>query len=290
MVEVNKIQLLMRHLARPLRSSGSPLKSDSGQAIIEYILVLVVTLGIILGVMYQFNNAFKKYVQSYFGEYVACLLETGELPTLGGTAGANAETCDASFEKFSLKDGRPFISSDGSNSESGSGSGSGRTSRSTPRSRNANLQKSKVTSNNRGRNGEATSGSSDSKASDDSKKRIIRRTVSNPNYNFRANRQRDRGQIPLASTWNMSKEKKEEQPFTAKIDAKNVKNGGSRGGRKIAVNMDKFKIKRAGLTDAGLNLSLGDYVRYLIIGFIIILIIIFFGGQLMQIKKNYEAS
>lgn len=289
MVEVNKIQLLMRSFARPLRSSGSRLNSESGQAIIEYILVLVVTLGIILGVMYQFNNAFKKYVQSYFGEYVACLLETGELPALGGAAGANAQVCDASFEPFSLKNGRPFISSDGSNSESGSGSGSGRTSRGSARSSGGGQPKNKVTKGMLGRNGEATSGSSDSSSSDD-KKRVIRRNVSNPNYNFRTNRQREQGQIPLSSAWVMAKDKKEDKAFTAKISSKNVKSGGSGGGRKIAISADKLSGKRPMPPDPTLDLSFGDYLRYFIIIVILIMIVVFFGGQFMQIKKNYEAS
>ena len=37
---------------------------QSGQAVLEYILVLFITVSIILGVMYQFNDAFKKFLDN----------------------------------------------------------------------------------------------------------------------------------------------------------------------------------------------------------------------------------
>ena len=57
---------------------------EKGQAVIEYLLILILVVSIILGILYQFNDAFKKFINGYFGDYIACLLETGELPSLGG--------------------------------------------------------------------------------------------------------------------------------------------------------------------------------------------------------------
>jgi Flp pilus assembly pilin Flp len=60
------------------------LKSQSGQAFVEYTLILVVTVAIIGGVLFQFSSGFRAFTQAYFGSYVKCLLEVGELPGLGG--------------------------------------------------------------------------------------------------------------------------------------------------------------------------------------------------------------
>lgn len=291
MIKSDKIQLFMRVLAHPLRSSNSRVRSESGQAVVEYILVLVVTLGIILGVMYQFSSAFKKYVQSYFGEYVACLLETGELPTLGGEDGANAGICNASFEPFSLKNGRPLADT-GSSGDSSSGSGGANGARNRSGGRRGNgLNTSKVTRGMMGRNGEAVSGESSSSSGDsDNKKRIVKRYVSNPSYSFRTQRRLEEGQMRLSNKWNAGTEDKEKKPFTATIDASGSKGSPKMRGRKLAVDLSKFNPKKPIDGDVGLELSFGDYIRYIIIFGIIIMIVIFFGGQLMQIKKNYEGA
>lgn len=292
MVEANKIQLFMGALMRPLRTSNSRLRSDSGQAVVEYILVLVVTIGILLGVMYQFSTAFKKYVQSYFGEYVACLLETGELPTLGGTDGANAGICAASFEPFSLKNGRPMIGSGGNGDGSDSDGSSGRGARNRSASRRGNgLNSSKVTRGMTGRNGEAVSSeSTNGGAADDGKKRIVKRYVSNPSFSFQRKGRQEDGQIRLSDNFKMASEEKEKKPFAARIDTAGAKGGIRLRGKKLHIDINKFNTRKPAGTDVGLDLSLGDYVRYLIILGIVVMIILFFGGQLMQIKKNYEAS
>ena len=54
-------------------------QNESGQGILEYVLVLVVVVGIILGMLYQFNKSFRHFAEGYFS-YIGCLLETGELP------------------------------------------------------------------------------------------------------------------------------------------------------------------------------------------------------------------
>ena len=98
-------------------------KNDLGQGIIEYLLILVVTVAIILGVVFQFSQAFATFLQSYMGDYVECLLATGELPSLGSDLDNNL-ICDAEFEPFSLANGRPLVDSKNSNSSQSSGSDS----------------------------------------------------------------------------------------------------------------------------------------------------------------------
>jgi len=96
---------------------------QGGQAVTEYLLILVVTIAVIFGAVYQFNDAFRVWANNYFGDYLSCLLETGELPALGGTGG-QASSCNEIFKKFSLADGRPYAgSAAGSGSDSGQGQG-----------------------------------------------------------------------------------------------------------------------------------------------------------------------
>lgn len=84
------------------------LKDESGQAVVEYVLILIVVVGIILGGLYQLNTAFRSWSEKYFGDYLSCLLETGELPSLGG-AGISQGECEQQFEQFSLANGRPLV-------------------------------------------------------------------------------------------------------------------------------------------------------------------------------------
>ena len=83
---------------------------ESGQAAIEYILLLVVVVGVLLGSVYQFNSAFSFWADNYFGDYLACLIESGELPSLGGSSGSSGE-CNQLYKEFSPDDGRPLIAS-----------------------------------------------------------------------------------------------------------------------------------------------------------------------------------
>ena len=76
------------HLAvhlKKARRAGRKLNKESGQGVLEYILVLVIVLVVILGLVYQFNVKFKNYAEQFFDGYIACLLETGDLPGVGGS-------------------------------------------------------------------------------------------------------------------------------------------------------------------------------------------------------------
>lgn len=92
-------------------------RNEAGQAIIEYVLILIVVLGIFFGGLYQLNTGFKDWANNYFGEYLSCLLESGELPALGGAGGE----CSQFYKPFTLSGGRPpVVSSDGGTTETGS--------------------------------------------------------------------------------------------------------------------------------------------------------------------------
>ncbi len=111
------IHIVMGTILQRLRKK---LIDESGQAVIEYILVLTVVVSMVLGGLYQLNDAFRVWADSYFGDYLACLLESGELPSLGGAGGSE---CTQLYKEFSLADGRPHVG-DGVGGGGGGSSGS----------------------------------------------------------------------------------------------------------------------------------------------------------------------
>lgn len=82
--------------------------SQAGQAVTEYVLVLITVIIVFFlagGFLRQFNSGFSAWVKNYYGEYLSCLLETGELPTLGYEGGNGG--CEDEFQPFTLAGGRP---------------------------------------------------------------------------------------------------------------------------------------------------------------------------------------
>lgn len=71
--------------------------NNRGQVFVEYVLVLIVSVSLILALSTMIFKPFQKFVQSIMGDYVACLLETGELPTLGADNGAQENECRKKF-------------------------------------------------------------------------------------------------------------------------------------------------------------------------------------------------
>jgi hypothetical protein len=111
------------------------LRNQSGQAVVEYVLVLIVTVSIIFALKGVFIGA-EKFMYSYIGEYTACLMEYGELPSAGISdaelkkhEGGGGKVCESKFAGFTFGGGRtPLSSGPGTGGGySGSGSGSGGT-------------------------------------------------------------------------------------------------------------------------------------------------------------------
>lgn len=112
---------------------------------VEYVLMLVVSVAMVTALAYQIFKPMRDFLKDYMGSYIACLLETGELPSLGNESTEEAlqqEGCNAKFNAATLANGRPpngassasplagkNSKSSGSESEnsptSGSGGGSG---------------------------------------------------------------------------------------------------------------------------------------------------------------------
>ncbi|MEZ4873839.1 MAG: hypothetical protein R2827_16685 [Bdellovibrionales bacterium] len=94
-----------RKICKPLRKQR-PKNSigNSGQSVIEFLLLLVVVIGIFMTAIYQFTTAFSNYSFNYFGSeesYIGCLLKTGQLPQQGAAQGPQG----CSFQNFDYGDG-----------------------------------------------------------------------------------------------------------------------------------------------------------------------------------------
>lgn len=91
----------------PFRSRSA---RQSGQAIIEYVLILIITVSLVLALMNQVFKPFGTFIENYMGKYVGCLLEYGELPSLGSQDESPVDEdseCEKRFEAASVGAGRP---------------------------------------------------------------------------------------------------------------------------------------------------------------------------------------
>lgn len=104
---------------------GCATKNQKGQAITEYVLLLTISLIIIGGIIYQFNTAFKVYMDAWFLDpdesYLACIIKNGILPDGGDQTG------DCVKPKLDLKNGKILAKNNSGrpngNSKAGDGGG-----------------------------------------------------------------------------------------------------------------------------------------------------------------------
>jgi hypothetical protein len=66
-------------------------RNQAGQAVMEYTLLLIITLSIFAGLSTQIFPSIKKITDFYLGTYTNCLLDYGELPNI---AGGTVSDCD----------------------------------------------------------------------------------------------------------------------------------------------------------------------------------------------------
>lgn len=261
--------------------------NQAGQAVVEYVLVLVVAVAIILGGIYQLNSAFKVWANNYFGNYLACLLETGELPTIGGTPG-DSGLCEQAFKAFTLADGRPLVDgfkpgegntstggpSGGSREGAGGGSGSGTTFSGTRFRSTLGRGNKAAGSSKRGRpkGGATYTGSTQAQSY-------------GGGYSSRGSRAGAEPQTRLDNNFAFQKKREDRQKSSRTVSRKGASEEGGRQ-KRITLNPNKFKKTQ----DAGPSSSftISDFIRFLIIAAIIIALVMFLGGQALKIGKSME--
>jgi hypothetical protein len=269
------------------------LRDDRGQAIVEYVLVLVVAVSIILGGIYQLNSAFKVWANNYFGNYLACLLETGELPSLGG-ANTTGGLCNSQFKPFSLADGRPLktpLSGDGENPDKGRGGFKGRTPGSRESANGSGYSRvgsfgpsftgrSSAGAGSRGRvhrfdNGSANTGNTD---------------ISN--YGSFSNNGSGSGHRQLLETRLDNRfafdEVTDEQKRRDVGRHKSLDFGAQ--GQKTPIRLKSSSAKRDAAQVPDSSFTISNFLRFLIIAAIIIALVMFLGGQALNISKSMDGS
>lgn len=285
----------------PLRVKNSEsrarLSGQSGQALIEYVLMLIISVSLVLALMSQIFEPFQKFIQSYMGDYVSCLLETGELPSLGGDDTALADQgCDTKFVKATWKDGRPSSNTGGSSSntdstsnhdtspsdsDSSSGSSSNSNRYAGSNSRNGGRYFSTPSSRGSGIDGDAGankkvveialdgggSGSFFSKSSSSSVARQQQKTT----------------YVPITGLTDAEKKKVEKKE--ANKQRLVAGEGFAPPPKKTSVKKPEPKPLAEEKED---SFTIGNFIRILFIAAIVIALLIFIGGQALQMSKGME--
>lgn len=268
-------------------------RNQSGQAIIEYILVLLVVVSILLGVMWQFNEGFKSFTKSYFGDYLACLLELGELPALGGvTSGQCQHETFAMGPSPGMPGGRtPEDSDDPNSADSGRNSaGLGSSSSGSGGSGGSGSSRSAESS---GRFGSNFSGTS----RDGRPATVVIGTAKDDTYT--GSTETSSGKVSkISSARGGSMELIDQSggvidPFEER-KVKSAPVAIAKDSRAEALKSKKQKVDivrktaSADTKDKDAEIGFGDFLRWLLIAAIIIAIVFFLGGQALQIGKSWE--
>jgi hypothetical protein len=273
---------------------------QQGQALVEYILILVVTLTLVIGVATKLIPQLSDFMQNYAGAYVECLLETGDLPYFI----TNNPNSECSIENMRAS-GRLPQSSNVAGGGSGSGSNRGSQNSTPPPSSNSNSGGSSGTSStpqprvgaNTGADSASTgSGQGGSGGTGD------RFQAPNTDAQNRANNssgagvpyaiQEDngRGITGVVKIKNPNASENDDKP---KPSLKTNKNEGGNELRKTAFSAPINKKETKDLSsEANLDLGFqfGKYLRYLMIGGIILAVIIMVGTQINSLRKSWGSG
>lgn len=309
----------------------------SGQAAVEYILLLVIIVSLVLAMKNGFKNM-NDFMNRYIGDYVVCLMEYGELPALGindaqmkkhlSSGDGGGRKCDQEFAGFTFEDGRPPVSGSGGGSRSGSGGSSnngnnGKGSGSGGANKDGNANKSGSDGSDGG-NGLADKmgggNGSGKRASPYNKGQIIR---SNASYGSadsgndygddrvkviedpegkkkkdsssgasRTSRINYRGDRYRAITGNMASEiekRAPKKPTAARVSTRALAGADTNRFGPYKKTFTPPKVKEAKeIQENNDGFSFGYIIRWLMIGGMILALIVFFGGQIMNYSNSKD--
>lgn len=277
------------------------LNSNSGQATTEYILVLVVTVGIILGTVTQLNRSFASFVDAYFGDYVSCLLEAGELPSLGiDEQGVEALqlTCNEEYQPFTIQNGRPPVAT--GNSSSGGSSNKAANSDRGLSDAGGDSGTSFRAARSRGNSGSSGLGGDSSGSTGGSVRRsgeILSGegsggSISGSGFSqkFGSGDGSGSGSNDRVTSFNVKRKKKKlslEDNGEVNLTTP-IKQEDSGAGARVVSFGEKKREPAKIEADTKFDMGVGDYFRYLIIAGIIIALVVFLGGQALSISKGME--
>lgn len=285
---------------------------ESGQAIVEYLLILVVTVTFVIFVSSRLMTPVTRFMKNYAGAYVECLLETGELPFIA----AVSENTECSLDQLEKRD-RNLADLDiagGGSGGSGSGGNSNQNDDSANNSNNSNNR------NGSGSRGGSRSGSNSSPIHNASG--ALNETGSASFGSGGAGGGGSRGDKLAAKANNASKSgdyssssvpyqfqqdygrgisgyiaapKTKEQKEMEKLESSKaaVKNKGGNESQRLRAKsfvapVSKKSDKKAGIGgDIDLGFNFGKYLRFFMIGGIIFALIIMLFTMFNNLRKNW---
>jgi hypothetical protein len=273
-------------MRQEIGSINRSFRTESGQALVEYVLILIVSIGILTTLTIKIFQPLSLFLQAYMGDYVECLLETGELPALGGeTRVLDPESCESKFEEASLANGRKKKSAAEEaaekarrEGESGSGGRGGGGSYAGSSSRNSSIFSDRASR----RSAESTA----------QNPKVVEISIgSTEEGGFRKPSRRGssttamRGSGSPYISYALSSAEREklekEQKGAARVVASN-----------IALPQKKLIVKAPAASvvadSQGPQVGIGDFLRYLLIGAIIIVLGLLIGGQAAKLAKGWE--
>ena len=265
------------------------LNSESGQGAVEYILIVVITMVLILGLVYNFNYKFKAFAEQYFGSYIACLLEVGELPgNQGGVCAEEYQTIAQQTGKQLLKfpPSSPIASAPKSASSPPSSSSS-----SSPARGEALSSNSRQTSNfnNAGGSGSGRERSSNVNGAGSKKDANASGYATLYSSNGSYDRGTANGQGVSGKKYYMSSGDGEEEDVGKKAVSKTDKKSANNNALKPK-RVSQDAVRRIASTGEVVDsqFTFGAFIRWIIVGALILIIVIFFGGQLLQIMRSRD--
>lgn len=267
--------------------------NSRGQGIVEYILLIVVVISLALAVSAQFFKPFNEWARNYIGDYITCLLDQGELPSLGG--GESVSDCDKDFQNASFGSGRPPKGGSGSGDDSEEKGGRGRLGKTAGGSGSSGSGSSSLIrsrrSSNIGAGFDGDAGSRSSKITNVSDQMGLNRKIVNSGRGGSSVISSDPRAIKANGFTGMLAQeqeriKKREQKVTvARSSDRSV--AFVRGKTKIMA-VEPRKSRKGDFDITAGDWSLGGIVRIAFIIAIIIALVLFVGGQMMQISKSME--
>ncbi len=277
--------------------------NNKGQAMIEYVLMLIITISLIVALASQIFKPLEKFMQAFMGEYVKCLLETGALPSFGGEGLTSAEDMGCTMAKFNDvagsggskngKGGGGSSASGGSDSQSGSdksssssgGDSEGSSSRSSSSYAGSASRggRSIMRPSNRGSTGvesAASNGKVVEIAFDGQGGGGFFKTTSNGRFtDARPKKTMAVGISGLTEADKKKIEKKREKSISRTIAT------GEFGAPIKKLGVKKPEIKSQTLDDSE-PMTIGNFIRYLFIAALIIALVVFIGGQALSISSG----
>lgn len=257
----------------------------------EYVLLLGLTVAIVLGIILQFNNAFKVFANNYFGDYLTCLLETGTLPSLGG--GAVSGECQ--IKEFKLADGEK---GDGKDSKNGGGGGDdedGDDEENAPKKTSAgtasadNSASSSTSVGSRARNGTRFNARSTGSGTDENGNQNSDEDSTGASFNSYDRNQAANKRFLVVESEEKRKRRLEDKKDKTRTKVKSDKTfADERQGAPLLQKLRKRTPASDASGDGDFEFSFGNILRWLLIIALIIAIVIFIGGQILQVSKSVD--